>query len=143
MAKPKKAAPKFPVTAEHVREFEGYLVDWLSALNLNDWRAIFDPRPTKNLSEVFGFDRSNKIVRYRLGSDWKYGPVTSHGLRSVALHEALHVRLHDLAIACEEKGNGSTEVEEAEHEVVIVLEKLIMRLAGEADKGSNADPAAI
>lgn len=94
-------------------------------LNLADWRIVKDDKPSTNMAEVFRFEDEHKLVRYRLGSDFGRTKVTSESLEDTAVHEMLHIRLHDLIRAVAGYGEESSEVTKAEHEVIVVLTPLL------------------
>ena len=105
------------VTPAHVAEFDGYVLKWQRLLNLSDWRIERSARRSKkNMAEVSMNDGA-RLATYRVGVSFGTEDVTSALLESTALHELLHVLLHD----------ATTDPTEAnEHRVINVLEKLLM-----------------
>lgn len=85
------------------------------------------------MSEVYDFQPEHKLVRYRIGDDFKHTKVTAASLEGTAIHEMLHVRLHPLIQAVVYHGEDSDETKEKEHEVIIVLEQLLLRLSDYAN----------
>lgn len=107
------------VSAEHLKEFDGYIAKWQVLLNLKDWRIERgSKRPKSVMADVVCQDEDMLAV-YRIGLDFGATEVTSDSLERAALHEVLHVRLRkfkmDPSIA-------------NEHEVINVFEKLLMEL---------------
>lgn len=102
---------------------------WQRLLNLADWRIIFNPGKTKTLSEVYDFSEPDKLVRYKIGSDWGTNPVNEESLEETAIHELLHVRLRPLIRAVADYGEDSDVVAEKEHEIIVVLSPLLQKLS--------------
>jgi hypothetical protein len=101
--------------------FDGFVAKWQSILNLADWRIErAGKRSAKNMAEVV-FDDGARLASYRVGVSFGDTPVTPASLESTALHEVLHVLLHDML----EADGGA--LEGAEHRVINILEKLLLK----------------
>jgi len=105
------------------------MLAWQRLLNLADWRIVFNPKDTKALSEVYDFSDNDKLVRYRIGSNWGMNPVDEDSLEETAIHELLHVRLRPLIRAVADHGEDSDLVAEKEHEIIVVLSPLLQKLS--------------
>jgi hypothetical protein len=104
------------VTPADLKAFDAFVVKWQRLLNLSDWRIERVNRRSKAMAEV-SFNDEARLASYRIGANFGAEDVTPDTLERTALHELLHVLLHDL----------STDWTEAnEHKVVNVLEKLLM-----------------
>lgn len=64
-----------------------------------------------------------RLAVYRLGC-WGEEKITPESLEKTAVHELLHILLHDLIATAENKNN---DIEAAEHRVVNVLEQLLTK----------------
>jgi len=97
--------------------FDGYVQKWQRLLNLSDWRIERADKRTKRAMAEVTFDKPARLATYRIGTSFGACQVTPDSLERTALHELLHVLLHDAL----EDPNDSTE-----HRVINVLEKLLM-----------------
>ena len=107
---------------EQAQEFDEHITHWQTVLNVQDWRMERVPKPAKNAMASVEFDNGARLATLRLG-DFASTPITTHSLSMTALHETLHVFLHDFLTAAQEKGCERIEAEE--HRVINVLEKLL------------------
>lgn len=99
--------------------FDGYVLKWQRILNLYDWRIERSTRrPKKSMAEVV-FDDSAMLASYRVGRNFGSAAVTPDSLERTALHELLHVLLRKFSLEQSEAN---------EHEIVNLLEKLLMEI---------------
>lgn len=105
------------LTDEHCAAFDGYVQKWQRLLNLSDWRIERAARRSKRAMAEVSFDKPARLATYRIGVSFGACEVTPDSLERTALHEVLHILLHD---ALDEPGEAS------EHRVINVLEKLLM-----------------
>lgn len=115
-----------PLTAQHTLKFHEYMLYWQGVLSLGDWRI---ERSTKRaqkgaLAEVH-FDDEQRLVAYRIGDAWA-NPVTDDDLKETALHEMLHVLLHDPLSVAQDRTASPEQVGTAEHRVINLLERILM-----------------
>ena len=109
------------LTADDCAAFDGYVVKWQKILNLCDWRIERAGRPAaKSMAEVC-FDPGARLAVYKIGRSFGAAEVTPAALEETALHELLHVLLYDLT------SGESSNLESAEHRVINVLEKLLIK----------------
>lgn len=109
------------LTPEHCAVFDRYVAKWQKILNLSDWRIErAGQRAKKNMAEVI-FDNGARLASYRIGLTFGPTEATLAALEATALHELLHVLLHDLIEA------EPAALEGAEHRVINVLEKLLIK----------------
>jgi hypothetical protein len=107
------------VTVADLKEFDRYVAKWQVLLNLSDWRIERAHRRSKAMAEV-SFNDEARLATYRVGTTFGAEEVTPDSLERTALHELLHILLHDL----------STEWTDAnEHRVINLMEKLLMKRA--------------
>lgn len=104
------------VTAADLKEFDTFVAKWQKRLNLSDWRIERAHRRSKAMAEV-SFNDEARLASYRVGANFGAEEVTADSLERTALHELLHVFLHD-ALTAPSDAN--------EHRVINVLEKLLM-----------------
>jgi hypothetical protein len=72
------------------------------------------------------FNASARLATYRLG-DFGAEKITPESLDQTALHELLHVFLHDLVTVAQEPKSSQDEIDMQEHRVINLLEKLLSR----------------
>lgn len=125
----KKSPPENPVTPDDEELFDGMFRRWLDQLNLSDWRVVKLKKRSTSMAEVTDQDTVNRIVRYKIGSDFGLHPVNLETLESTAIHEALHVRFHEMIEAAYEDGEYTERVAAAEHSTIVVLTPLLHELA--------------
>lgn len=115
---------KNPVSADDALVFDEFVSQWKQRLNLADWRIERGSRPAKAAMASVEFNDPARLATYRLG-DFGAEAITPESLERTALHELLHVFLHDLIeLACRQ--HDPDELEAAEHRVINVLESLLM-----------------
>jgi hypothetical protein len=122
-----KPAPN-PVSAEAADKFAAYVATWREVLSLGDWRiAVSEKRATRKvMAEVVKFDLEQRSATIRLGKDFGNTPVTDHNLKETALHEVLHIFLHELITVAQTEGVDRDTLGSAEHRCINVLEKLLV-----------------
>lgn len=109
------------LTPEDCEAFDGFVAKWQKILNLSDWRIERSgKRAAKNMAEVT-FDNGARMATYRVGLSFGAAEVTPASLEATALHELLHILLHDMLEA------EPAALEGAEHRVINVLEKLLIK----------------
>lgn len=120
--------PENPVTPEHAELFDGLLKRWLEQMNLSDWRVIKLKKKTTAMAEITEQSTQHRLVKYKIGADFGAIPVDLDSLEYVAIHEALHVRFHEmLEVSCEE-GEYNERVMAAEHSTIVVMTQLLQEL---------------
>jgi hypothetical protein len=99
---------------------------WQQVLNLGDWRIEKGLKPAKNAMASVEFNEGARLATYRLG-DWGAERICPQSLDQTALHELLHVFLHDLITAAQDQKTSIEQLEKEEHRVVNLLEKLLSK----------------
>jgi hypothetical protein len=99
---------------------------WQQLLNLGDWRIEKGLKPAKNAMASVEFNEGARLATYRLG-DFGAEKITPESLDQTALHELLHVFLHDLMSVAQDPKSSQDEIEAQEHRVVNLLEKLLSK----------------
>ena len=99
---------------------------WQQVLNLGDWRIEKGLKPAKNAMASVEFNEAARLATYRLG-DFGAEKITPESLDQTALHELLHVFLHDLITAAQDQKSSVELLEKEEHRVVNLLEKLLSK----------------
>ena len=112
------------LTEEQQEAFSLYLKVWQERLGLQDWRIERSKKATRNMSEVEIF-HPNRLALYRIG-DFGAETISELSMESTALHEVLHVLLCELVNQAAYGIEGKA-LESAEHRVVHVLEKLLLK----------------
>src|ERR1700744_5636969 len=84
------------LSEEDCTYFDSYVQKWQQRLNLSDWRIERSARRSKANMCDLKFDEDARLVTYRIGISFGSTPVTPESLESTALHECLHILLHDL-----------------------------------------------
>ena len=99
---------------------------WQQMLSLGDWRIEKGSKPAKAAMASVEFNASARLATYRLG-DFGAEKITPESLDKTALHELLHVFLHDLMTVAQDPKSSQDEVEMQEHRVINLLEKLLSK----------------
>lgn len=107
------------LTADDCGRFDSYMAKWQRLLNLNDWRIERSGRRSKKYMCEVNFNDDARLATYTLGVNFGAAEVTPEALEATALHEMLHVLLHDALKA------DPASLEGVEHRVINVLEKLL------------------
>jgi hypothetical protein len=99
---------------------------WQEVLNLGDWRIEKGIKPAKQAMASVEFNASARLATYRLG-DFGAEKITPESLDKTALHELLHIFLHDLMCVAQDPKSSQEEIEMQEHRVINLLENLISK----------------
>ena len=117
--------PNIP-TPEHAKIFAQSVQKWQQVLSLGDWRIERGLKPAKQAMASVEFNEGARLATYRLG-DFGAEKITPESLDQTALHELLHVLLHDLMSTAQDPKSSQDEIEAQEHRVINLLEKLLSR----------------
>ena len=117
--------PNIP-TPQDVALFAQSVKKWQQVLSLGDWRIEKGSKPAKAAMASVEFNASARLATYRLG-DFGAEKITQESLDQTALHELLHVFLHDLVSVAQEPKSSQDEIDMQEHRVINLLEKLLSR----------------
>jgi hypothetical protein len=99
---------------------------WQQVLSLGDWRIEKGMKPAKAAMASVEFNDIARLATYRLG-DFGAEKITPDSLDKTALHELLHVFLHDLITVAQDPKSSQDEIDMQEHRVVNLLENLLTR----------------
>ena len=113
-------------TPEHAELFAKSVKKWQQVLSLGDWRIERGSKPAKAAMASVEFNSAARLATYRLG-DFGAEKITPESLDQTALHELLHVFLHDLMTVAQDPKSSQDEVEMQEHRVINLLEKLLSK----------------
>jgi hypothetical protein len=117
--------PNIP-TPQDVALFAQSVRKWQQVLSLGDWRIEKGSKPAKAAMASVEFNTPARLATYRLG-DFGAEKITPESLDQTALHELLHVFLHDLMTVAQDPKSSQDEVEMQEHRVINLLEKLLSK----------------
>jgi hypothetical protein len=117
-------------TPEHSQLFAQSVRKWQQVLSLGDWRIEKGMKPAKAAMASVEFNDIARLATYRLG-DFGAEKITQESLDKTALHELLHVFLHDLITVAQDPKSSQDEVDMQEHRVVNLLENLLTRDSNE------------
>jgi hypothetical protein len=117
--------PNIP-TPEDTKLFAQSVRKWQQVLSLGDWRIEKGSKPAKAAMASVEFNTPARLATYRLG-DFGAEKITPESLDQTALHELLHVFLHDLMTVAQDPKSSQDEVEMQEHRVINLLEKLLSK----------------
>lgn len=109
---------------EQTKLFDASVQKWQQTLNLGDWRIERGLKPARNAMATVEFDNCARLAVYRLG-DFGAEQITPESLDKTALHELLHILLHDLICTSQDRSATDEQLEAVEHRVINVLEKLL------------------
>ena len=99
---------------------------WQQVLSLGDWRIEKGTKPAKQAMASVEFNESARLAVYRLG-DFGAEKITPESLDKTALHELLHIFLHDLMMVATDPKSSDEDIEMQEHRVINLLENLIFK----------------
>jgi len=111
-------------TPEHAEYFAQSVKKWQQVLSLGDWRIEKGIKPAKNAMASVEFNDAARLATYRLG-DWGAEQITPSSLEKTALHELLHIFLHDLMVTATDPKASDDQLEAQEHRIINLLEQLL------------------
>jgi hypothetical protein len=117
--------PNIP-TSQDAEVFAQSVKKWQQVLSLGDWRIEKGIKSAKSAMASVEFNASARLATYRLG-DFGAEKITPESLDQTALHEMLHIFLHDLLVVASDPKSSQDEIEMQEHRVVNLLEKLLTK----------------
>jgi hypothetical protein len=117
--------PNIP-TSEHAELFAQSVRKWQQVLSLGDWRIEKGSKPAKQAMASVEFTPNARLAVYRLG-DFGAEKITPESIDRTALHELLHIFLHDLMVVSQDPKSSQDEIEMQEHRVINLLEKLLSK----------------
>ena len=117
--------PNIP-TPEHAQLFAQSVKKWQQVLSLGDWRIEKGSKPAKQAMASVEFTPNARLAVYRLG-DFGAEKITPESIDRTALHELLHIFLHDLMVVSQDPKSSDDEIEMQEHRVINLLENLLFR----------------
>ena len=97
---------------------------WQQMLSLGDWRIEKGIKPAKQAMASVEFNEAARLAVYRLG-DFGAEKITPDSLDRTALHELLHIFLHDLMMVATDPKSSDEDIEMQEHRVINLLENLL------------------
>jgi hypothetical protein len=113
-------------TPEDSQIFAQSVRKWQQVLSLGDWRIEKGSKPAKEAMASVEFNQTARLATYRLG-DFGAEKITPESLDKTALHELLHVFLHDLMCVATDPKSSDEEIEMQEHRVINLLENLLSK----------------
>jgi hypothetical protein len=113
-------------TPEHIELFAQSVRKWQQILSLGDWRIEKGIKPAKSAMASVEFTPAARLAVYRLG-DFGAEKITPDSLDRTALHELLHIFLHDLMCVATDPKSSDEEIEMQEHRVINLLENLLSK----------------
>jgi hypothetical protein len=113
-------------TPEHIELFAQSVRKWQQILSLGDWRIEKGIKPAKAAMASVEFTPAARLAVYRLG-DFGAEKITPDSLDRTALHELLHIFLHDLMCVATDPKSSDEEIEMQEHRVINLLENLLSK----------------
>jgi hypothetical protein len=119
------AMPNIP-TSEHAELFAQSVKKWQQVLSLGDWRIEKGLKPAKGAMASVEFTDNARLAVYRLG-DFGAEKITKESLDKTALHELLHIFLHDLMAVATDPKSSDEDIEMQEHRVINLLETLLTK----------------
>jgi hypothetical protein len=111
-------------TPQDVEYFAQSVKKWQQLLSLGDWRIEKGVKPAKNAMASVEFNDAARLATYRLG-DWGAEQITPSSLEKTALHELLHIFLHDLMVTATDPKTNDEHLEAQEHRIINLLEQLL------------------
>ena len=118
-------------TQQDAELFAKSVKKWQQVLNLGDWRIEKGIKPAKQAMASVEFNESARLAVYRLG-DFGAEKITNDSLDKTALHECLHIFLHDLMMVATDPKSSDEDIEMQEHRVINLLENLLKDVHGQS-----------
>ena len=109
---------------QQMEQFDKHVAFWQQKLSLGDWRIERGIKLAKNAMASVEFDVPARLATYRIG-DFGAEQITEESLSKTALHEILHIFLHDLITLASDHRSTDEQLESAEHRVINVLERVL------------------
>ncbi len=113
-------------TPEHAELFAQSVRKWQQVLSLGDWRIEKGIKPAKSAMASVEFTPNARLAVYRLG-DWGAEELTPQSIDKTALHELLHIFLHDLMVVAQDASSSDDSKEMQEHRIINLLENLLTK----------------
>jgi hypothetical protein len=113
-------------SAEQALLFDQCMIHWQEELSLGDWRIERGSKPAKGAMASVEFNQPARLATYRIG-DFGAEKITPQTLKKTALHECLHVLMHDLIETATDRGSSAEQIEAAEHRIINVLERILTK----------------
>jgi len=113
-------------SAEQALLFDQCVIHWQEELSLGDWRIERGSKPAKGAMASVEFNQPARLATYRIG-DFGAEKITPQTLKKTALHECLHVLMHDLIETATDRGSSAEQIEAAEHRIINVLERILTK----------------
>jgi hypothetical protein len=117
-------------TPDDAKLFAQSVKKWQQVLSLGDWRIEKGSKPAKEAMASVEFNQTARLATYRLG-DFGAEKITPESLDKTALHELLHIFLHDLMCVATDPKSSDEEIEMQEHRVINLLENLLSKDSNE------------
>jgi hypothetical protein len=122
------AKSKVHVVPPPAREaFKLYVKAWQEKLGLMDWRVhISEKHASKTtMAEVHDCDHEARLATIRLGRDFGGTPVDEQSIEATALHELLHILMHEFKTLCQADRQDETAINSAEHRIIHTFEHIL------------------
>ena len=113
-------------TQDDAQIFAQSVKKWQQVLSLGDWRIEKGSKPAKQAMASVEFTEAARLAVYRLG-DFGAEKITPESLDKTALHELLHIFLHDLMVVATDPKSSDDDIEMQEHRVINLLENLLTK----------------
>ena len=113
-------------SAADAQVFAQSIKKYQEMLSLGDWRIERGTKPAKNAMASVEFNHGARLATYRIG-DFGSEKVTPESLDKTALHECLHIFLHDLMMVATDPKSSDEDIEMQEHRIINLLENLIFK----------------
>jgi len=113
-------------TQQDAELFAQSVKKWQQVLSLGDWRIEKGIKPAKGAMASVEFTDNARLAVYRLG-DFGAEKITKESLDKTALHELLHIFLHDLMVVATDPKSSDDDIEMQEHRVINLLENLLTK----------------
>ena len=113
-------------TPQDAAYFAQSVKKWQQVLSLGDWRIEKGIKPAKAAMASVEFNDTARLATYRLG-DFGAEKITPESIDRTALHELLHIFLHDLMSVATDPKSSDEDIEMQEHRIINLLEHLLSK----------------
>lgn len=112
-------------TAKDFALFKAACEEWLDCFSLREWCIHYIHGSCEGGKAWCDANHEGRIATMGLSVDWRHIPVTPEALRKSALHECLHLVLHDLRYLVNSRVCTDIMLETVEHAAIRRLEHFI------------------
>lgn len=112
-------------TKQHFETYQTRCDFWLQMFGLRKWELYFEHKNEPSKLAWTKADHGAKIATIGLATDWGDLKPDDYQIDRVAKHEMLHILLNPLYTLAVDRFVNSNQINDAEEEIVMMLEKVV------------------